>query len=103
MSRHSGQPVIGVQDIDTTLGEDVGFDLVGKLVDDVVQLFLRKVVRTSGNMYYPHTRFKIHLRWKIWVPSTNVDMTDGARMGQVPNKLTDVHVHPAAVTGTGLC
>ena len=96
------QPVVRVQHVDAALGHDVGFDLVGKLVDDVVELFLCKVIGAGGDVNHTHTGLEVHLCRQIRVPSTNVHMTHSAGMSQVPNEFTNVHVHAAAVSGAGL-
>ena len=81
-----------------TVGDDVGFDLVGELIDDAVELFLFEFARACLDVDDTNPWLKFNFGRQIGVPGPHVDMAHGAGMGQMADQLADVDVHAAAVT-----
>ena len=102
MAGDPAQPIVAVDQVDSTSRLDVFAHPVGEHVDLVGERLLGEPERTGGDVDHGMTRLDDQLSGQSWAIGPGVRRALDARLGECRGDFAHVHVHPSAVAGAGL-
>ena len=101
VTRHTRQPVVGVQDVGG-LDLEVIAHAVGERVDDLGEFFLGQPERAGVDVHDLEPGFDRHALREIVAPATDIDRGVGTAVRERGDQLAHVHVHASGIAAARL-